>query len=190
MLPTLTHRLDLKHVLEAMNPWGRSTNGHKADAVAIRSVAFFTSPPTTLCDFEQKGKAKTFKYLKEHTLETSDDGKFWASAWASGFWNAPPGHGPQTCQQSLAGYNQAMGAGYHLLSFGHMMKSLDNCSRAIMVGRGHVDGQDETRVLFKPTAAERNRGAGVVCLAPVWRFLEYLAGSREVPHLGEARRID
>ena len=56
---------------------------------------------------------------------------------------------------------QAMGAGYHLLSFGHMMKSLDNCSRAIMVLRGHVDGQDETRVLFKPTAAERNRGASV-----------------------------
>ncbi|CAE7365974.1 unnamed protein product [Symbiodinium sp. CCMP2592] len=171
----------------------------KEDAVAIRSVVFFTAPlptirlfhacwQTTLHDFEQKGKAKTLKYLKEHILEASDDGEFWASGWASGLWNAPPGHGPQTCQQSLERYNrtikQTMPAGYHLLSLPDMVKSLDSCNRTIMVDRGHVDGQDERRVLFQPTdpsvpcqkllAADwvrpgRDEIGEQVCLAPVQR---------------------
>ena len=82
----------------------------------MRSVVFFTASlptirlfdacwQTTVHEFEQKGKAKTLKYLKEHILEASDDGEFRASGWASGLRNAPPGHGPQTCQQSLERYS-------------------------------------------------------------------------------------
>ena len=92
-----------------------------------------------------------------------------------------------------------------------MIKSLDNCHRAIMVQRGHVDGQDEGRVLFKATDPRipcqnlltadwirpgRDEVGEQLCLAPVWRFLEYLpdnvAGStlnREVPHLGEVQCV-
>ena len=133
MLPTLKHRLDLRHVLEAIDRWGRSTNGDKEDALAIRSLVFFAASlptirlfdacwQTALRGFEQQGKAKTLKYLTEHILESSEDGDFWASGWASGLWNAPSGHGPQTCQQSLECYNStvknAMPAGYHLLVSG------------------------------------------------------------------------
>ena len=157
---------------------------------------------TALYDFEQKGTAKTLKYLDDYPLESSDGGELWASAWASVLWNAPPGHGPQTCQQSLERYNgtvkQAMPA------LGDMMKSLDHCNRAIMVERGHVDGQDAHRSSSSPLATARpaqrfrppNDIGEQVWLALVWRFLEYLlddlAGStltRAVPPLGEAQRV-
>ncbi|CAE7261772.1 unnamed protein product [Symbiodinium sp. KB8] len=200
VLPTLKHRLDLRHVLEAIDRWGRSTNGDKEDALAIRSLVFFAASlptirlfdacwQTALRGFEQQGKAKTLKYLTEHILESSEDGDFWASGWASGLWNAP----------------------IPLASLRDMIKSLDNCHRAIMVQRGHVDGQDEGRVLFKATDPRipcqnlltadwirpgRDEVGEQLCLAPVWRFLEYLpdnvAGStlnREVPHLGEVQCV-
>eukprot|EP00439_Symbiodinium_sp_Y106_P084866 s539_g26.t2 len=67
VLPTLKHRLDLRPVLEAIDRWGRSPNGDKKDAVAMRSVVFSTASlptirlfdacwQTTLHEFEQKGK--------------------------------------------------------------------------------------------------------------------------------------
>ena len=72
-------------------------------------------------------------------------------------------------------------------------------------------GQDEARVLFKPSDPSipcqklltadwvrpgRDEIGGQVCLAPVWRFLEYLPDNvaastlnRAVPHVGEVQRV-
>ena len=202
IFPGLIHKVDLKHVMDAVQRLGASTTGGKDNALYVKSMIHFSaSLPTEMmfhacwgAAFVELSKRKAFaliKYAQQHLLQMDSNGR-WVAACAAGINVSVPGHGPHTLQQSLERFNSTikgtMPVGYHLLSLKEMIVNLERVIRVHMKNNRQVS-ECEKQVIFTPNdpavphpglvSADwvrpgRDEQDVKLVLPPVWRFLEHL----------------
>ena len=210
-MPTLEHRLDLRHVVTNVRSLSAAQAGSKDNAQYLASQVLFSAALPTSMLFHQhwlavlvelaRRKAWALsKYSQDHLLRFID-GR-WTAGWLGGLGAAPPGHGPHSAQQALERRNRTLKtglpAGYHNLSMSQVTAKLESVVRAHQIEQMWIN-ETESEVLFQasdPTEpspglissdwirADRDEEDQQRLLAPVWRFLEYLPSNFVATEVG------
>ena len=135
-MPTLEHRLDLRHVVTNVRSLSAAQAGSKDNAQYLASQVLFSAALPTSVLFHQHWLAVLVElarrkawalstYAQDHLLRFID-GR-WTAGWLGG-------HGPHSAQQALERHNRTLKtglpAGYHNLSMSQVTAKLESVVRA------------------------------------------------------------